>query len=873
MLSDFTSFSCPAVVPVLVGPLQVILTILPGILLAMLGGLVRLFSPSGFRNALRLAWQQKITVAVLALTVVGCVYGYRALMAHSRGDFSGSAEKGSDWTCARFDLLRTGAVPGSPSPTVFKSVWNYKSPEGFGFLSSPAIVGNRLYLTGAALGCEKIGQILCLDADTGAVVWANAPDGYRATFSSPVVSGDYLVCGEGLHETADARIICLDVHKGTVLWTVTTANHVECTPFIYEDRVYVGAGDDGIYCVDLKPGPDGKAKVNWHLTQDQVQDCETSLAVHDGKVYFGLGIGPQAQAMCVIDAGSGRELKRIPMDYPVFSPSTIDVANNQMYFGMGNGTYPELGEGGAVQCLKLDTLAAAWTFKLNRTVLGAVAVVDDLLYFGCGDGVLYCLTKDGELSVSYDTNSALKTSPAVTDKAVYVVTDNGMLIALERKTLERMWEYRLGADQYFYSSPAVARGHVYVGTAQNGFFCLGEAVPRPYWPNPLSGLNKTGNDDDSPVLRKLPLQWTYPPQADKQEKIRCPTSIAVWKDNLFVPITAGKKTGLACLPKEVEANDLKPRWFFETAGEISQAPVVLAEYVLATAKGATANDPGRLLCLQRDSGQPAWELPLAFDGVLTVLPAQPDPRDESRDRLQILIQDKQDHLTSLDRDGKVVWSRPVGALGKNPADPLSVNLYPTAASNIIVAATWALAADIDPKRRPALLALDRVAGSVLWAVPLSYAPHTSPFVSRNVIYLGTDTGIEARSLLDGTLTKWKCEAGPPSAEFAISEKWVFYVNRAGEMIIAHRADGTVKGREPGALPGFPPLPFKNDAVVVTEKGLAQAQFSAGEKGPLRLFGWAETEDLGPLAASVVLSSSRLFVPTVNRGLVCIGGKE
>src|ERR1700677_4530022 len=100
MLSDFTSFSCPAVVPVLVGPLQDILTILPGILLAMLGGLVRLFSPSGFRDALILVWQQTITVAVLAMVVIGCPSGYRALTARSHGEFSGSVEKGSDWTCS-----------------------------------------------------------------------------------------------------------------------------------------------------------------------------------------------------------------------------------------------------------------------------------------------------------------------------------------------------------------------------------------------------------------------------------------------------------------------------------------------------------------------------------------------------------------------------------------------------------------------------------------------------------------------------------------------------------------------------------------------------------------------------------------------------
>ena len=88
-----------------------------------------------------------------------------------------------------------------------------------------------------------------------------------------------------------------------------------------DGKVYVGAGDDGYYCLSLEPEAPGKPRLIWHLPGEDYPDAETSLAVHNGKVYAGLGFG--GKALCVLDAGSGKELKRVPLKYPAFSPPTI----------------------------------------------------------------------------------------------------------------------------------------------------------------------------------------------------------------------------------------------------------------------------------------------------------------------------------------------------------------------------------------------------------------------------------------------------------------------------------------------------------------------------------------------------------------------
>ena len=70
------------------------------------------------------------------------------------------------------------------------------------FFASPAVVGNRVYVSSADKGpLRDRGAIYCLDADSGGLVWKAAPSGYVATFSSPVVAGQLpgLRRGAALH--------------------------------------------------------------------------------------------------------------------------------------------------------------------------------------------------------------------------------------------------------------------------------------------------------------------------------------------------------------------------------------------------------------------------------------------------------------------------------------------------------------------------------------------------------------------------------------------------------------------------------------------------------------------------------------------------
>ncbi|HUV39926.1 MAG TPA: PQQ-binding-like beta-propeller repeat protein, partial [Planctomycetota bacterium] len=399
---DIPSTQSLAVVPVLVGPLQALLAILPGLLAALGATVLALFKPSTFKKLLLLLWSQKIPVLVITVVIGSAWWGIPALLPPPEVS---ARQAGTDWSVWRGDAARRGAVTGDEDPARGFVNWRFIDGKIKAFYASPAVVGNRLYITSAEPVFDK-GAIYGIDTASGKVVWRYAAEdtgrGYLATFSSPAVSGKYLVVGEGLHFTKNARVFCLDVEasererRGVRLWSFETKSHVESSPCIAEGLAVIGAGDDGLYCFALEPDANGNAVVLWHLAGKDYPDCEAAPVIHEGKVYFSLGIN--GNAVVCVDAKTGTELWRHPAGFPVFGSPTI--ADGKLFVGMGPGNFMFTAEEVAAQeraklkeagktdaeieaavkdirpfgkviCLDLSDGKPLWEYEVGRTVLGA----------------------------------------------------------------------------------------------------------------------------------------------------------------------------------------------------------------------------------------------------------------------------------------------------------------------------------------------------------------------------------------------------------------------------------------------------------------------------------------------------------------------
>lgn len=836
-----------AVVPVLINPLLVLVPILAGMAVAVAGILVRLFRPQALKAAAKLAWRSKLPLAVVAIVLGGGIWAAHAFWPEFGPDV-GAAEGGEDWPMIRGGPARLGAPPGGVGPARGGVRWTRTGPA---FFASPALVGNRLYVTTARLGMfgGGSGVILCLDAETGGTVWQSAPDGYRATFSSPVVSGRYLVVGEGLHMTRDARVVCLDVARGgRVLWTWRTSSHVECAPVILEDRVVVGAGDDGYYCFALEPDENGEARLLWHVDGARYPDAETSLAAADGKIYAGLGLG--GMALCVLDAATGEELARIRTGLPVFSPPAI--AGGKLYVGMGTGDYVNqaetLGEqpAGEVWCLDLARIGeegytADWRFKVGRTVLGAVAVADDSLYFGSRDGFVYRLGRDGSLLRKWNARASIVTSPAVTSEYVYVMTDAGTLYGLVRETLEPVWEVQVGTEPLFISSPAAGRGHVYVGSQHDGLVCAGEPgrPPVPLWPGHLGGPGRAGSDE-SPLPAFGEFRWQYPPEAMGTDDAALVTaSPAVLAGRLYVPLAGQARRGLVCLPVQKAAAEAPPpAWTHETTHPVTISPAARGETVFVV-DGAPGDEGRTLVALAAAGGAVRWTRPVeaAATGIVSATDTG------------VLVQREAGRLARFELDGRQAWSVEVGRMAG----------LPEVLDAMLVVAT------VEP---PALAALDRPTGKVLWREAVADVPATAPVVREGAVYLGTRVGVLARSLFDGRpVPAWDLACAGVAGELAVAGDLLACITVEGELVLGGRLDGLARRRVAGAVPGTTPMIARARVYWIGEGAIMQMPLDDPNAAPQP---WTDVSWLGRPAGPMVLAGSRLYGGRTGWGLVVWG---
>jgi outer membrane protein assembly factor BamB len=877
-----------AVVPVLIGPAQVLLAIVPAIVLAILGRVFARLRPSAVRSTAQLLWRRKFAVATLALLMVATVYAWPRIFPHTvRGD--GQAERGAtDWPIFRGGADRRG-IAGDPSaivdPVAGGINWTF-SNEFTTFDASPAVAGHALYVSAASIGVyTDRGAVFCIDARNGAMIWKFAPSDYRATYSSPVVSGKYVVVGEGLHYTPDARILCLDADTGKKIWELRTRSKVESTPCIDGDRAYVGAGDDGLYCIALAPNADGSPNVLFHLDGKQYQDCDASPIVYQGKVYWGLGVG--GCAVACVDAKTGAPIWRAQGRFPVFTSPT--VAGGKIIAGMGNGNLIEsaddvqrrtiqemrskgaspaeidaavasLAPGGAVWALDPDTGRKIWEIPLTQTVLGEVAFADDELYFGCQDGMLRVADLDGHVLREWNARDPIPSSPAVGRDHVYFVTQSGQLTALTRSTLEPTWTISIGEGGPFLSSPVISNGRVYVGTASNGLICAGQprdAAAESIWPS--AGGGKAGWVDDTALPAEGQIAWQYPFPNETDGNDRLPpqhtgtvtAAPAFHRGALYAAMISNNHPGLAkLLPSSAARKTPAEAWSIATMHKVSIAPVAGGGRIYLT-DGAPGDADRRVIAVDEANGHSRWSHPVASgaSGEMLLL----------HDCL--IVADQPDTLTALaiagDKPGQVLWSRPktrlVGAIGVVDDIPL-------------VATT-------DQR----VLALDRLTGAVLCEMELKSMPTTGPTAVQKadgtrLAVVGTEKGLVGVRMFTkwpqveiASLNRiaWALPSGPVVGSIVASAHHVAFTTADGELIVA-AIDGPILARASDALPGVAPL-IAGDRVLYAAKGSLQFLELGAPTNPPKL--WLKTDRLGSITAGPILIDSQVYFGTRNNGLV------
>jgi eukaryotic-like serine/threonine-protein kinase len=145
-------------------------------------------------------------------------------------------------------------------------------PAGAYVAGSPAVVGHRAYAGNFG------GRLLCIDIDTGQVLWTYGKE-ENAFYSSPAVGPHHLVIG-----SQDRLVHCVDPDTGEGLWTFATQGNVDSSPVIVGDKVVVGSNDGRLYVLRLADG-----ELLW--SREIGPSIESSPAVAAGMIVVGANDG------------------------------------------------------------------------------------------------------------------------------------------------------------------------------------------------------------------------------------------------------------------------------------------------------------------------------------------------------------------------------------------------------------------------------------------------------------------------------------------------------------------------------------------------------------------------------------------------------
>ena len=378
---------------------------------------------------------------------------------------------GNDWwPMFHHDLLHSG-LSTSAAPEDNQVMWSYQT--NYFISSSPAVSHGRVYIG------SWDSNLYCFDMDSGNLLWNFSTNG-EITSSPAVAYGKVYVGSE------DTNLYCLNANDGTLLWDFRTNYIVESSPAVADGKVFFGSNDGSLYCLNADDGT-----LLWRYQTDNV--ILSSPAISNGKVYCGTTDG---NYFC-LDSTTGNILWLHTIGDGTYSSPTIDDC--KMYIGTNDKN---------VYCFDASDGTVLWNYSVQNEVHSSPAIAGDYLYIGISDGVvegrLLCLQKDtGTYVWSYQVYGGVECSPAVADGKVYFGSDPccgfpGYLFCLNAVTGAEIWQYDFNTEYHMKSSPAVAAGKVFVGSADGKLYTFGDVeyladANGPYYSNVNSSVDFTGS--------------------------------------------------------------------------------------------------------------------------------------------------------------------------------------------------------------------------------------------------------------------------------------------------------------------------------------------------------------------------------------------
>lgn len=246
----------------------------------------------------------------------------------------------------------------------------FRDGQGNGPRGTPSVVDGKVYSLGGN------GDLSCLNADTGSVVWRKNIlrefEGRNIGWGiseSVLVDGDNVICTPGGRR---ATLVALNRNTGNVTWTasVPTSPQAAYSSPIAVDvggvRQYVNYTHAGVVGVRAS---DGRVMWGQRESSNGTANCSTPI-FHDGNIFTASGYGTGG-ALFRLQSRGGQTTSQVAYE-------TKDMKNHHGGMVAIDGYLYGSNDPGILTCIELRTNRVAWQ---NRSVgKGAVSYADGHLY-------------------------------------------------------------------------------------------------------------------------------------------------------------------------------------------------------------------------------------------------------------------------------------------------------------------------------------------------------------------------------------------------------------------------------------------------------------------------------------------------------------
>jgi outer membrane protein assembly factor BamB len=311
--------------------------------------------------------------------------------------------------------------------TPLSLLWRFSAGAQAPNYSSPAVVGNTAYF--AARGTGEGGVLYAVDTQTGARRWQfpTDPNGLRdrnVFLTSPLVYQDRVYIGAG-----DGYMYVLDAKTGNQQFRIRTARSITSSPTVVDDVLYFGSNDGVLYAVNPNTG-----EPIWKPLYNAGNSINSAPVIANGLIF----VTTNDNTLHAAVQANGRFRWKQHFPYRVEADSIV-FADNTLYVPGGPKLY----------ALQPTSGLARWERSLDDDIV-APPVADN--------GIVYVMTRDpkGDGSILHAIRSnnghdywakpitlplAPAAAPTLTGDVLFIPTNDNVILAVSREDGKLLWGY------------------------------------------------------------------------------------------------------------------------------------------------------------------------------------------------------------------------------------------------------------------------------------------------------------------------------------------------------------------------------------------------------------------------------------------------